>query len=129
MRRWLILGLFAISSPVRAAGELAYTPPPMPEPPSVDAMLFRLFVWTGVLLVLCLGLFWFSRRLQRSAKPGMKSGGMEYIASVPLNRKCALHVIEANGQKIVVATDLGGIREMLPLTDSFATVLQHAEEN
>lgn len=117
------------TSPVFAANDLAYTPPAIPEAPSVQAMLVRLFLWTGILLALCGIVWWTSRKWQKSAKPGMKAGGMEYIGSVALNRKCALHVIEANGQRIVLATDLTGIKDMQPLNDSFATVLQHATEN
>ena len=127
MKTFLPVLLLFASSPVWAAGELAPAAAAT-EAPGVEAMLVKLFAWTSVLLVLCAGIFWLSRRMQRPPVPGTKSGGLEYIASAPLNRKCALHVIEANGQRMVVATDLTGIREIVPLTESFSTVLQQAGE-
>lgn len=116
-------------SPILGDGSLAYTPPAIPEPPSVESMLLKLFIWTGILLAICIALLIISRRMQKSARAGMKAGGMEYLASVPLNRKCALHLIEANGQQIVIATDLHGLREIMPVNESFATVLQRLDTN
>lgn len=96
------------------------------ETPNFESMIFRLLVWTVFLLAILGGLFWFSKRVNKTSRPGAKSGGMEFIGSTPLNRKCALHVIEANGQRVVIATDLTGIREMVPVAESFSSVLENS---
>lgn len=106
--------------------DLAYTPPPVPEAPGVGHLIVQLFLLTGFVLAICLGLFWFTRRLGRGGKPGQTSGDLEYVAAVALNGRCSLHLLKAGDQSVVVGTDLGGLKAMVVLPDSFDAVLKRA---
>ena len=126
MMRMMALATFLLSTAVAHAGDLAYTPPPPPEVPGAGHLLVRLFVLTGFVLAICLGLLWFSRRLQRGGQPGAKSGDLDYVAALPLNNRCALHLLTAGGQAVVVGTDPGGLKAMLVLPASFEAALRAA---
>ncbi len=105
--------------------DLTYNPPPVPETPGAGYLLVRLVLLTGFVLAICVGLLWLSRRLQRSARPGLKSGELEYVAALPLNARCALHLLKAGPQPVVIGTDLTGIKATLVLPEvSFEAALR-----
>jgi flagellar biogenesis protein FliO len=104
--------------------DLSYTPPPAPEAPGVGHLIVQLFLLTGFVLAICLGLFWLSRRIGRGSQPGTKSGDLEYVAALPLNSRCSLHLLKAGDQSVVIGSDLGGLKAMVVLPDSFDAALK-----
>lgn len=112
-----MIGLFA---------DLTYQPPPTPEAPSAAHLIVRLFVLTGILIGICLAVWWASRRFQRVCKPGTKVGEMEYQASMPLDRRCALHLVRSGDQTVVIGTDLTGVKATVVLPESFSASLDKA---
>jgi hypothetical protein len=109
-------------------GDLSYTPPPIPEAPGAGHLIVQLFLLTGVVLLICFGLLWATRRAGRGAKPGSRSGDLEYVAAVALNGRCSLHLLKAGGQSVVIGTDLTGLKATVVLPDSFDAALQRATE-
>ena len=114
------------SAAVVRGGELAYTPPPTPEVPGAGYLVGRMFLLTGLVVALCLGILWASRRAQRGGRPGTKSGDLEYVAALSLNPRCALHLMTAGGQTVVIGTDTAGLKAMIVLPGSFESALRSA---
>ena len=104
--------------------DLTYQPPPVTEPPGFAYLLVRLFLLTGFVLSICVGLLWASRKFRRGTAPGTQSGDMVYVATAALNARCALHLMKVGGQSVVVGTDLTGIKATLVLPDSFERALE-----
>jgi flagellar biogenesis protein FliO len=106
--------------------DLTYTPAPVPEAHGVGHPIVQLFLLTGFVLAICLGLLWATRRAGRGAKPGAKSGDLEYVAAVALNGRCSLHMLKAGSQSVVIGSDLSGLKAMVVLPDSFDAALRRA---
>jgi len=105
--------------------DLSYTPPAVPEVPGVGHLVVQLCLLTGFVLAICPGLFWASRRVGRGREPGTRSGGLEYVAALPLNSRCSLHLLKAGDHSVVIGSELGGLKPVVALPDSFEAALRH----
>lgn len=97
--------------------DLVYTPPAPPTPFSVTNLLLKLVGMTVFLLLICAALILWAKRSQRTGKPGMKDGQLTYVATLHLDHKNQLHLLDAEGLPILVGTDLVGIKAVTPLSE------------
>lgn len=97
--------------------DLVYTPPPAPTPPSVTSLLLKLVGMTVFLLLVCAALIIWAKRSQRSGKPGMKDGELTYVATLHLDHKNQIHLLDAEGLPVLIGTDLVGIKAVTPLEE------------
>ncbi|MCX7666484.1 MAG: hypothetical protein N2112_13165 [Gemmataceae bacterium] len=97
--------------------DLIYTPPVPPTPFSVTNLLLKLVGMTVFLLLICAALILWAKRSQRTGKPGMKDGQLTYVATLHLDHKNQLHLLDAEGLPILVGTDLVGIKAVTPLNE------------
>jgi flagellar biogenesis protein FliO len=122
-----IAGLVFLSGAITGAPpeSLTYVPPATPEAPSAGQLIGKLFLLTGIMLAICFALLLATRKWAKSSKPGHKNGDLEYLASISLDRRTALHLIEADGHQVVIGTDLTGLKAMhiLGEDDPFGDVL------
>jgi flagellar biogenesis protein FliO len=110
-----------------AGGGLAYTPPVPPGPPDVTGLILRLFGLTALMLALCGGVVWLVRRSRqvRVAKTG-DAGRLRHEGSLALGHRCAIHLIQADGQAVAVTTDATGLQSLVVLSEPFETALAEA---
>lgn len=97
--------------------DLVYTPPPAPTPPSVTSLLLKLIGMTVFLLLVCAGLIIWAKRSQKTGKPGMKDGELTYVATLHLDHKNQIHLLDAEGLPVLIGTDLVGIKAVTPLEE------------
>lgn len=127
MIRVLLAFAFVLSaaSPVLAAADLDYTPPAAPAPPDAAGLVFRLVGMTLALLVLCGGVLWFARRSMRPTDlKGDGGGRLRHEGSLVLNRRCAVHLLQVDGQTVAVTIDATGLRSMVLLSEPFESALE-----
>jgi len=97
--------------------DLVYTPPPAPTPPSVTSLLLKLVGMTVFLLLVCAGLIIWAKKSQKTGKPGMKDGELTYVATLHLDHKNQIHLLDAEGLPVLIGTDLVGIKAVTPLEE------------
>ena len=116
-----------LSADPPAGGGLAYTPPVPPAPPDVGTLVVKLFVLTALMVGLCVGVVWAVRRSGRvrAARVG-DAGRLRHEGSLVLDRRCAVHLIQADGQTVAVTTDATGLRSLVVLSDPFDAALDEA---
>lgn len=96
----------------------AYSPPSAPAPPDAMGLLFRLVGLLALTLVICGGILLWARRLNRVA--GADATGSPRLrkkSSVALDARCAVHLVEVDGQTVAVTTDATGVRSMALLSE------------
>ncbi|MDB5312201.1 MAG: hypothetical protein JWO38_6403 [Gemmataceae bacterium] len=110
-----------------AGGGLAYTPPAPPGPPDVTGLVLRLFGLTAVMLALCGGVLWLVRRSKQvSGATAGAAGRLRHEGSLALDRRCAVHLIHADGHAVAVTTDATGLRSLVVLAEPFEAALAEA---
>jgi flagellar biogenesis protein FliO len=81
-------------------------------PPSATGLwssLARLATGLGIVCGLCvLAAKWFGQ------KPAPTPGAMEVLASIPVAR-CVVHLVRAGDRRLLIGTDLGGVKSLLEL--------------
>lgn len=116
----------AFASPAFAAN-LDYTPPAPPAPPDMVGLVFRLIGLTLGLLALCAVVLYFARRATRpKGLKGDGGGRLRHESSLALDRRCTLHIIQADGAAIAITTDASGLQSMMLLSEPFDTALEDA---
>jgi hypothetical protein len=106
------LGDEPLPSPAQPPGAKQPGAPAPIQPPSatgLGASLLRLVIGLAVVCGLCVLLArWFGQ------KPPATPGAMEVVASIPVAR-CVLHLVRAGDRRLLVGTDLGGVKAILEL--------------
>ncbi len=95
-----------------------YSPPTAPAPPDAMGLLFRLVGLLALTLAICGGILLWARRLNRVA--GADATGSPRLrkkSSVALDARCAVHLVEVDGQTVAVTTDATGVRSMALLSE------------
>ncbi len=112
----------------KGKGDLRYTPPTWPEPPSYGAMFLRLGLGTTLVLGLCVATLWGGKRwLAKLAPAPRTTGEMKLVESLPLGNRCALHLVQIASKQILVGADASGIRTVVPLSEAFEAVLNETQ--
>ena len=96
----------------------AYSPPSAPAPPDAMGLLVRLVGLLALTFVICGGILLWARRLNRVA--GADATGSPRLrkkSSVALDARCAVHLVEVDGQTVAVTTDATGVRSMALLSE------------
>lgn len=115
-----------LAGPSDRAGGLDYSPPTPPAPPDPAGLVGRLFGLTAGMLILCGGVVWLVRRAKRPPVTAGASGRLVHEGSLTLDRRCAVHLIRADGHTVAVTTDGTGLRSIVVLSDPFEPVLDEA---
>jgi hypothetical protein len=106
---------------------LDYTAPAPPAPPDPVSLVLRLFAVTAALVTMCGTVVWLARRANRP--PGAKGDGggrLKHEGTLSLGRRCAVHLIRADGQTVAVTTDATGVRSIVILSEPFEDALAAA---
>jgi flagellar biogenesis protein FliO len=116
--------------PASPSGTLSYTPPSWPEGPNHQAMLLRLVLGTAIVLGLCAGTLWICKRWLRGA-PAQRPANSQVclVETLPLGNRCCLHLVHVANRPVLIGADGSGIKTVVPLPDSFSTVLETQEEH
>jgi hypothetical protein len=110
-----------------APGGLTYTPPASPPPPDPAGLVLKLFLLTAGTIGACAGVVWLARRTNRPpAVPADSAGRLVLEGSLPLPRRCSVHLVKADGHTVAVTTDATGLRSMVLLSEPFQTMLDEA---
>jgi hypothetical protein len=121
------VSLAASAAAARAAGGLEYAPPAAPAPPDPAGLVLRLVGLTAALLTACAGALWYARRAARpKGLKGDGGGRLRHEATLPLDRRCAVHLVRADGQTVAVTTDATGVRSIVLLSEPFDAELDAA---
>lgn len=125
----VVLGLapVAVAQPPRDKGGLEYTPPAPPAAPDPAGLVFRLVGLTAGMIALCGGVLWLGKRAQRmSAGTTDPTGRIRHDGSLPLDRRCVLHMLRVEGHAVAVTTDATGLRSVTLLSEPFDAALAEA---
>lgn len=108
----------------RKGGELEYTPPTWPEPPSAAGLLVRLGVGTAIVLGLSVATLWAGKRwLLGPNRAGVGGAHMQLVESLHLGNRCTLHLIQFASRQVLVGADATGVKSIVPLPDAFEDCL------
>ncbi len=121
----LVIGCdLAAPGPIFAADDLAYAPPQAPAAPSPGPVLVRLFGMTTFVLLLCAGMIWFLRYIQRPRlSVAASTGKMRLLESTTLNGRCSVHLILVGGSRVLAAVDASGFKSCQLVPEQFEAVL------
>lgn len=100
--------------------------PAWPDAPSPAAMLARLGVGTAIVLVLCVGTLLAGKRWLVGARPVPETPGpqrLRLLEVLPLGNRCAVHLLQAGGQQVLVGIDATGMKAVIALNDGFEPTL------
>ena len=101
-----------------------YVAPALPDMPSPQALLGRLFLGTVFVLGLAVVSLWGVRRwMQTNAPANSTPREMRLIETLPLGNRCSLHLVHLGKREILIGIDGGGIKTVVPLANSFEDVL------
>src|SRR5262245_47422662 len=91
-------------------------------------MLLRLGGGTVVVLLLCVGTLWLSRRwLRKLPGQGEPGGRLSLVETLPLGNRCAVHLVRVGRQQVVVGVDGSGLKSLVALPDLFDEALAEAQ--
>ncbi|MDB5312214.1 MAG: hypothetical protein JWO38_6416 [Gemmataceae bacterium] len=102
-----------LPDPKPAASEPAPVAPAAPVPvdgPGVGVSLARL---AGSLVVVCGLCVAVTRLIGR--RPAAPKPGMEVIASLPVDARCAVYLVRAGDRRLLVGLDAGGVKALVEL--------------
>lgn len=85
------------------------TVPPDIVVPDYSAYMLRVVIVLGILLLVGVGLIIVSRRWFRPAGVADRGGDIQIIATRNLEPGRRLHIVEADGQRLLLASDQGGV--------------------
>ena len=98
---------------------LEYAPPAPPAPPDPAGLVLRLAALVAALMVAALAAVWLARRAARpTGLKGDGNGRLRHEASLPLDRRSAVHLVQVDGQTVAVTTDATGLRSLVLLFDA-----------
>ncbi len=124
MQRLALLILLMLALPAFAAPFPEYTPPTAPPPPDVFGAVVRLVGLTLVTLLICGGAIWWARRATRKRLLAANTAGRLILAgSLPLDARNAVHLLKVDGHPVIVTTDAGGLKSIVPLEMQFDAAL------
>jgi flagellar biogenesis protein FliO len=107
-----------------------YTAPAMPDMPSPQAMLGRLFVGTIFVLALAAVSLWGARRwMQPNGPANTMPREMRLIETLPLGNRCSVHLVHLGKREILIGVDGTGIKTVVPLAGSFEDALESGIRN
>ena len=96
-----------------------YVAPALPEMPSPQALLGRLFLGTVFVLGLAVVSLWGVRRwLQTNAPANSTPREMRLIETLPLGNRCSIHLVHLGKREILIGVDGGGIKTVVPLANT-----------
>ena|SRR6266851_6677987 len=101
------------------SGPVNYAPPALPEAPAPGAMLLRLGLATGFVLVLCVTAMLLAYRRAKALEGKTGGGKLQLVESLSLGGGSSLHLIRSAGQRFVVAVNRSGLQSLVPLSESF----------
>jgi flagellar biogenesis protein FliO len=105
-----------------------YAAPALPDMPSPQAMLARLFGGTVFVLGLSVVSLWGVRRwMQTTAAANSTSREMRLVETLQLGNRCSMHLVHLGKREILIGVDGGGIKTVVPLPSSFEDVLADTE--
>jgi flagellar biogenesis protein FliO len=105
-----------------------YIAPSLPDLPSPQAMLARLFIGTVFVLGLSVVSLWGVRRwMQTNAPANSTPREMRLIETLQLGNRCSVHLVCLGKREILIGVDGAGIKTLVPLASAFEDVL--AEES
>lgn len=111
------------SSEASNESTLSYTPD-WPEPPDTGAMLMRLLIGTGIVLVLCVGTLVLGKPwLSKFQIKGISNPAFQIEGSVTVGQRAMLHLVRVGGVQLVAGTDAGGLKSLIVLPTPFKDVL------
>lgn len=127
----IVLGLAAVASaadPARAtgpaaAGPITYTPPSVPEPPSVVPLLLRLTAATGAVMAIGGCAAWAVRRSGRRVPAAGGDPRLRLVETLSLGNGTSLHLLECCGRRFVAGVSPAGFRSLAPLPEPFENEL------
>jgi flagellar biogenesis protein FliO len=106
-----------------------YVPPAWPEALDPKAMLVRLGLATGGVLLLCLLTLWIARRwLQPRQPPAPANSAFQLVEIYHLGQRSNLQLLRVQGRHVLVGMDAVGLKSVLHLPESFDQAIVDAEE-
>jgi flagellar biogenesis protein FliO len=112
-----------------ADGNLAYTPPAWPEAPDPKAMLLRLAIGTGVVLLLCVVTLVAGKRWFAAVAPGPRGASpLTLVDSLALGNRCAVHLVRVGRCQVLIGTDGTGLQTVVPLQEPFEVALEELHD-
>lgn len=121
----------AQAAPAAQAAEVdleKYKDPMFPEPADLQNLGMRLVLVTAGVLAACVISLVVAKRcfgVSRIARSG--DAKMRVLETLPLNNRCRLQLIQADGHKILVGVDAAGLKSVLLLQDPFKATLESLE--
>jgi flagellar biogenesis protein FliO len=99
--------------------------PQWPEPPNTGALLMRLFIGTGMILVLGVGTIWFGKPwLQRLQVAGNGNSNLQIEGSIAIGNRAMLYLVRAGETQLIAGTDASGLKSLVALPATFKDVLE-----
>jgi flagellar biogenesis protein FliO len=104
-----------------------YKTPALPEI-NPQALLGKLFMGTIVVLGLSVGSIWMMKRwLPAQGPAGSVQREMRLIETLHLGHRTSLHLVHLGKREVLIGTDAGGIKSIVPLARPFEDALAETE--
>lgn len=117
--------------PADAAPEkesLEYEPSAFPEPINLGSLVLRLFGGTAIVLAGCVAFLWFGKHwLKQGTLFSGESNRMRVIETLGLSPGCCVKLIDIDGKRFAAAIDSTGMKDLVPLGDTFDESLARLE--
>jgi len=135
---FLALLFFASFGPMLMAAEpepgsgtnIPYAPPQAPPQPSATSMLARLFGMTLFVLLICAGVLWGIRKMQRRGlTAAVNPAKLRLVEEIALNSHSAMQLVQAGTARVLFAVDSTGLKSCQLVDSEFAGVLAAIEQN
>jgi flagellar protein FliO/FliZ len=97
-------------APASASQPPSAETPSAPAPANLGVALLRLAAGLVVACVLCVVAARYANRKQPRSV-----GAMEVLATLPVGPRCAVHLVRAGDRRLLVGTDLGGVKSVVEL--------------
>jgi len=109
--------------------ELTYVPPAWPEAPDPKAMIMRLVLGTAIVLGLCAGTLFLSKRwLKGMPARGSATGPLALVDTLFLGNRCQVHLIGIGKRRVLVGVDAAGLKSVVPLAEPFEETLGELQD-
>ena len=84
---------------------------PAPTPANLGVALLRLAAGLVVVCALCV----VATRYANRKRPQQPAGTMQILATLPLGPRCVVHLVRVGERRLLVGTDLGGVKSVVEL--------------
>lgn len=116
------------SSTTGPESSLEYNPEAFPEPINLGSLVLRLFGGTAIVLAACVAFLWFGKNwLNKGVLFSSESNRMRVIETLGLAPGCCVKLIDIDGRRFAAAIDSSGMKELVPLGDTFDESLAKLE--